>query len=76
MFQTGSGVILDGPKPSAAVSRRIEWIARMSERRAVCLANRDVEGLRQLASEYAAHNMLRTANSVYLDVEGLETEQP
>lgn len=71
MYEAGSGVILDGPKLPVDVSKRVEWIGRMSDRWAECLANRDIDGLRQLASEYVAKNMLRTANSVYKDIEEL-----
>lgn len=71
MFEAGSGIRTLGMKLPADVANRIEWLGKMNDRRRECVANGDVDGLRVLASEYAARNMLRTSNGIYLEIDVL-----
>ena len=68
MFQTGSGVTFLDVKLKPAVSRRIEWLGLMNDRRIACLANNDMLGLLQLANEYEERGMLLTAKEIRLEV--------
>lgn len=73
IFTQGSGVIIDGWRASPAVAARIEALGKLNDRRMKCIESGDVEGLRILASEYAAKNMLRTANTMYKEIAIMES---
>lgn len=69
----GSGVVIAGWRASPEVAARIEWLGKMNEKRVECVENRDIEGLRRVASEYAARNMIRTANNIYKEIAIMES---
>jgi hypothetical protein len=71
-YQTGSGVFWAGFKMPPAIQRRIDWIGCMDDEVKKCLATNDSDGLRRLASEYAAHNMMQTATRIMLLVDNKE----
>jgi hypothetical protein len=68
MFERGSGVRFFDLKLNSAVSRRIEWLGKMNDRRILCLANNDMLGLLVLANEYEERGMVNTARQIRMEV--------
>ena len=59
------------PAYSPALQKRIEELGKLNDRRLICAANKDVDGLRVIAAEYAGRKqpMLQTANVIYKQIE-------
>ena len=67
-YSTGSGIMLNDFRFTPAVAERIEALGKLNDRRLLCVANRDIEGVRKVAAEYSVLNMVRMANSIYKEI--------